>query len=63
MDIRQIISEAMQRQGVSQRRLAQQTGIMQPRISDYLTGKRDVQSETLRRMLEALALEIKAKED
>ena len=65
VDIRQpiinIIIDAMQRQGISQRRLAEVTGIMQPRISDYLTGKRDVRTETLAKMLKALALEIRPK--
>lgn len=31
------------------------------RISDYLTGKRDVNAETLRKMLEALKLDIRPK--
>ncbi|MHB1156056.1 MAG: helix-turn-helix domain-containing protein [Phycisphaerales bacterium] len=61
MDIRQIINDAMQKQGISQRGLAQQTGLMQPRISDYLLGKRDVQGETLNKLLEALNLEIRPK--
>ena len=61
MDIRPIIREAMARQGISQRRLAQQTGLMQPHISNYLAGKRDMQGESLRKMLEALDLEIRPK--
>ena len=59
MDIRQIISDEMDRQGVTQTRLQQMTGILQHRISDYLNGKRDVNAETLRKMLEALKLEIR----
>lgn len=61
MDIRRIIIEAMRQQGMSQRRLAGQAGLTQPRISDYLLGKRDVQGETLNKLLEALDLEIRPK--
>lgn len=62
MDIRQIIMTAMAQQELSQRRLSEITGITQPRISDYLTGKRDVQSETLGKILKALRLEIRPTE-
>ena len=43
---------------MTQTRLAELAGMTIPRVSDYLNGKRDVQGETLRRMLEALNLEI-----
>lgn len=59
MDIRQIIKDEMDRQGITQTALQDLTGILQHRISDYLTGKRDVNGETLRKMLEALGLEIR----
>lgn len=59
MDIRQIISDEMLRQGVTQTALEQMTGILQHRISDYLRGKRDVNAETLAKMLDALNLEIR----
>jgi len=49
----------MSEKGVTQLRLHRLTGIPQPRISDYLTGKRGVTDETLRKVLEALKLEIK----
>ena len=59
MEIRQIIEDAMERKGMTQRALQAMTGIWQHRISDYLTGKHDVNAETLRKMLEALDLEIR----
>ena len=61
MDIRRIIRDEMDRQGITQTQLQEMTCILQHRISDYLTGKRDVNAETLRRMLEALKLEIRPK--
>ena len=44
---------------MTQTELQRVTCIPQPRISDYLKGKRDVNAETLRKMLEALELEIR----
>ena len=59
MDLRRIIKKELERRGMTQTRLAELAGMTIPRVSDYLNGKRDVQGETLRRMLEALGLEIK----
>ena len=59
MDLRQIIKDEMDRQGITQIALEEMTGIWQHRISDYLTAKRDVNAETLRKMLEALNLDIR----
>lgn len=59
MDMRQIIRDELKRQGMSQARLAELAGMTIPRVSDYLNAKRDVQGETLRRMLEALGLEVR----
>ena len=59
VDLRKIIKDEMQRQGVSQTKLQEMTGILQHRISEYLSGRRDVTAETLRKMLEALKLDIR----
>ena len=59
MDIRQITMDEMQRQSVTQTDLQEMTGILQHRISEYLTGKRDINAETLQKILEALKLEIR----
>ena len=59
MDIRQIIKDEMRRQGVTQLTLQKRAGVWQHRISEYLGGKRDVNAETLRKLLEALGLEIR----
>ena len=53
------MKDRMSELGVTQLRLAELSGILQPRISDYLTGKRDVTGESLRKLLEALDLEIR----
>ena len=59
MDLRSIIKKELQRQGVAQARLAELADMTPARVSQFLTGKRDVNAETLRRMLEALKLEIR----
>ena len=59
MDIRQIVKDEMQRQVVTQMALQDMTGILQHRISEYLSGKRDINAETLERILRALKLEIR----
>jgi len=58
VDLRQIISDEMVRQDLTQTELENRTGVLQHRISDYLNGKTDINAETLRRLLEALSLEI-----
>jgi transcriptional regulator with XRE-family HTH domain len=59
VDIREIIANRMKERGITQVALQELAGVHQVRISDYLTGKRDVNAETLRKMLEALELEIR----
>ena len=61
MDLRQIVKDQLQSQRLTQTALHELTGIRPHRISDYLTGKRDVNAETLRKMLEALKLDIRPK--
>ena len=61
VDIRQIIMAELDRRDMTQLRLSQLTGILPHRISEYLSGQRDVNAETLRKMLEALQLEIRPK--
>ncbi len=58
MDIREIIKHELRRQDMTQMQLAALAQMTIPRVSDYLTGKRDVYAETLRRMLTSLGLEI-----
>ena len=59
MDIRRIIADRMAECDVTQTALQQKSGVHQVRISDYLTGKRDINAETLRKIFEALKLEIR----
>lgn len=59
MDFRQIIKSELQRQGMTQMRLAELAHMTIPRVSDFLRGKRDVTGDTLGRMFEALGLEVR----
>src|SRR5690606_22322779 len=59
MDIREIIRGELERQGMTQTRLAELAHMTVPRVNDYIHGKRDVTGETLGRMLDALGLTIK----
>ena len=44
---------------MSQSRLAELAGMTKARVSDFLSGKRDIYVETLQRVLQALELEIR----
>jgi len=59
MDIRQIIRDRMAEQDISQRRLHRLTGVHQVRISNYLTGQRDMGSDNVAKLLDTLGLVIK----
>lgn len=52
--LREIFKEVKQSCGVTGKSIAQQTGISEKHISEFLRGKRDVTSETLWRMIEAM---------
>lgn len=56
--MQRIIRNELQRQGMTQARLAELAAMTEARVSDYLAGKHDVRAETLQRMLEALNLKI-----
>jgi len=62
VDMRQIIRDSMAEQGISQRRLHRLTGVHQVRISNYLTGQRDMGSDNVAKLLDALGLVIKPME-
>ena len=61
VNIRRIIGDAMNCQEMTQVMLSEMTGITQPRISDFLTGRRDIRTDTLVKILKALNLEIRSK--
>ena len=48
----------MDHHGITQTELARLSGVPQPRVSDYLTGKRDIRVETLVKFCDVLELEI-----
>ena len=59
MDFTKLIKAELDRQGMSQSELGRRAKMTRARVSTYLKGVRDVQSETLRRMFLALGLEVK----
>ncbi len=59
MDFRNIIRAELKRQGMSQAELSRRAHMAVSRTCDYLKAKRDVQAETLRKMLLALDIEVK----
>ena len=59
MNIRQIIKGRMRDLKVTQLELEERTGIVQPQISAFLSGKRSAVVETVERLLDALDLEIR----
>lgn len=58
VDLRRIIADEMKRQGMTQRSLQTLTGIWQHRISEYLSGKRDMGSDSVAKLLDALRLRV-----
>lgn len=58
MNTRETIKQAMQAQELSQRALADKSGVPQPNISDFLSGKTTVNVETLEKIMAVLELAI-----
>ena len=52
--LREIFKEVKRSHGITGKAISQLTGISQNHISEYINGKRDVTSETLWRMIEAM---------
>lgn len=59
MNIRQDIQIELQRCGISQAELGRRSGVLRHRVNEYLTGKREVCTNTLERLLDALEMEIR----
>ena len=59
MDLRRLIRKELDRQMMTQTRLAKLAHMTLPRVNDYLNGKRDVYAKTAGRMLEVLGLEVR----
>jgi transcriptional regulator with XRE-family HTH domain len=60
MDLRRIIKAEVEKQGLTQDRLGELTGLLQHRLSEYLSGKRDMTGENLQKILGALGLELRS---
>lgn len=60
MSIRETVIQEMKRQGLTQYRLAELAGISQPRVNDYVRGRRDMRGESLDKVFRALGLTLVA---
>lgn len=60
-DFRQIIDDERKRLGLSQAELAARAGTYQANVSEYLCGKSDINTDTLKRLLAALGLELEVR--
>jgi transcriptional regulator with XRE-family HTH domain len=58
MDLRQIILDAMKKQGMSQYRLAKLSGVSQQTVNRFCRGERDLTSQRVEKLLAALSLRI-----
>ena len=58
MDFKTMIRAELGRQGISQSELGRRAKMTRARVSTFLNGKRDVQSETLQRMFLALGIQV-----
>jgi ribosome-binding protein aMBF1 (putative translation factor) len=58
VDVPRMLKDARQAQGISQRELAKRSGVKQPHIARLETGKSTARISTLRRLFEALGLEL-----
>lgn len=59
-DFRDIIKSERERQGLTLTELAERAGTHQPNLSDYLSGKADIRTDTLMRLFTVLELEVRA---
>lgn len=61
MDVRQAIKQQLKARGWSQNELAKRSSVPQPTINRYLAGKRDITSEPLGRIMDAMDMRIRGK--
>lgn len=61
-DFRASIRDAMASQCITQVELAERTGIPQPSISRYLTGARELRTDTLQAIADKLGLVLTARQ-
>lgn len=59
IDFRAVIRAAMDADGITQTELAKRTGLTQSRISQYLSGQRDMQGANIALMLTSLGVAIR----
>lgn len=58
VDIRAAVRAEVERAGWTHQELATRTGLPRPRVTEYLTGRRDMTGASLDRLLTALGLRI-----
>jgi DNA-binding Xre family transcriptional regulator len=61
--IRDPIKEEMKRRGWTTYRLTQETGLGKATVYDFLSGDREIQTDSLERICEALDLELRSKDE
>lgn len=59
MTLRETIARHMTRRKMSQRALADLSGVPQPNISDWLAGRAEIRTDTLEKLAGALGLEVR----
>lgn len=59
VEFRPLIITALESKGWTRYRLAQETGISNARIGEYLSGQREITSYNLELILDALNLDVK----
>lgn len=63
IDIRKIVADRLERIGRTQYWLAKQIGMSRQGVWNYMNRKSDMNSETLDKVLEALGLEVRPKDE
>jgi len=58
MSARQLIADAIRRQGLSQRDVARLAGLSQSQVSRYLSGDRDLMGRSLEDLMSALGYQV-----
>lgn len=61
MDVRQLVSDAIRRRGLSQQDVASLAGLSQSQVSRYLSGERDLMGRSLEALMGVLGLEVRAR--
>jgi ribosome-binding protein aMBF1 (putative translation factor) len=56
---RKVVLESVEQRGLSHNRLAKESGLPQSVVSDYLTGRGEMRTDTMQSLCQALGLELR----